>query len=99
MNVLVVGGGGREHAICHALKKSKRIDKLFCAPGNGGISEIAECVNLSATDLDGIVRYAKNNPIDLVMVAPDDPLALGLVDALEQAGIRAFGPSAAAAVH
>ena len=98
MNILVVGGGGREHAICHALKKSDRVDKLFCASGNGGISEIAECVDIKATDIDGIVRYAQNNPIDFVMVAPDDPLALGLVDALEKAGIRAFGPSADAAI-
>ena len=94
MNVLVVGGGGREHAICLALKKSSRVDRLFCAPGNGGISEIAECIDIKATDIDGIVRFAKNNPVDFVMVAPDDPLALGMVDALESEGIRTFGPSA-----
>ena len=98
MNVLVVGGGGREHAICLALKHSNRVDKLFCAPGNGGISDIAECVDIKATDIDGIVRFAQNHPIDFVMVAPDDPLALGMVDALENAGIRAFGPRANAAV-
>ena len=98
MNVLVVGGGGREHAICLALKKSSRVDRLFCAPGNGGISEIAECIDIKATDIDGIVRFAKNNPVDFVMVAPDDPLALGMVDALESEGIRTFGPSADAAI-
>jgi len=91
MNILVVGGGGREHAICWALRKSVRVVKLFCAPGNGGISEIAECIDIRATDIDGIVRFAKDNT-DFVMVAPDDPLAMGLVDALEAAGIRAFGP-------
>jgi phosphoribosylamine---glycine ligase len=98
MNVLVVGGGGREHAICWALRKSPRVERLYCAPGNGGITDIAECVNIKATDIDGIVRFAKTKPIDFVMVAPDDPLALGLVDELEKAGIRAFGPHANAAI-
>jgi phosphoribosylamine--glycine ligase len=98
MNVLVVGGGGREHAICLALSKSKRVDRLYCAPGNGGISEVAECVGIRATDMSGIVAFAKTNPVDFVMVAPDDPLALGLVDALEAAGLRAFGPRANAAI-
>ena len=98
MNVLVVGGGGREHAICWALKKSPRVDTLYCAPGNGGISQVAQCVDIKATDIDGMVKFAKENPIDLVMVAPDDPLALGMVDALEAAGIRAFGPRANAAI-
>ncbi len=98
MNVLVVGGGGREHAICWALSKSPRVDKLYCAPGNGGIAAIAECVDIKATDIDGIVRFAKSNPVDFVMVAPDDPLALGLVDALEAAGIRTFGPRKNAAI-
>ncbi len=94
MNVLVVGGGGREHAICWALRKSPRVEKLYCAPGNGGIAGIAECVDIKATDIDGILSYVKSNAIDFVMVAPDDPLALGLVDALENAGVRAFGPRA-----
>ncbi|SHH94928.1 phosphoribosylamine--glycine ligase [Sporobacter termitidis DSM 10068] len=98
MNVLVVGGGGREHAICWALRKSPRVDKLYCAPGNGGIAQLAECVDIKATDIDGIAGFAKNNPVDFVMVAPDDPLALGLVDALEDNGIRAFGPRRNAAV-
>lgn len=98
MNVLVIGGGGREHAICWALRKSSRVDKLYCAPGNGGIAGIAECVDIKATDIDGIVSFVRANPIDFVMVAPDDPLALGLVDALENAGVRAFGPRQNAAV-
>lgn len=98
MNVLVVGGGGREHAICWALRKSPRVDRLYCAPGNGGIAAVAECVDIKATDIDSIVGFVKSNPIDFVMVAPDDPLALGLVDALEAAGIRAFGPHADAAI-
>ncbi|MCL2391437.1 MAG: phosphoribosylamine--glycine ligase [Oscillospiraceae bacterium] len=96
MKVLVVGSGGREHAICLALSKSPRISKLYCAPGNGGIAKIAECVNISATDIDAMVKFAKTNA-DFVMVAPDDPLALGMVDALEAVGVRAFGPSKNAA--
>jgi phosphoribosylamine--glycine ligase len=98
MNVLVVGGGGREHAICRTLRKSPRVDRLYCAPGNGGIASDAECVDIKATDIEGLVRYVKTNPIDFVMVAPDDPLALGMVDALEEAGIRAFGPHKNAAI-
>ena len=92
MKVLVIGGGGREHAIVHALKKSPKVDHIWCAPGNGGIAQEAECVEIKATDIDGVVAFAKAQRPDLVMVAPDDPLALGMVDALEQAGIRAFGP-------
>ena len=92
MDVLVIGGGGREHAICWALRKSPRLGKLYCAPGNGGIADIAECVDISAVDIDSVVRFARTANIGLVMVAPDDPLALGMVDALEAAGIRAFGP-------
>ena len=80
MKVLVVGGGGREHAICWALKKSPKVTELFCAPGNAGISAIATCVPIGATDLDAMVQWAKENAMDLVMVAPDDPLALGMVD-------------------
>jgi phosphoribosylamine--glycine ligase len=98
MNVLVVGGGGREHAICWALRKSPRVDRLYCAPGNGGIAGVAECVDIKATDIDGMVGFVKNNPVDFVMVAPDDPLAIGMVDALENAGIRAFGPRKNAAI-
>jgi len=91
MNVLVVGGGGREHAICHALNKSPRVKKLYCAPGNGGIAQIAECVDIPAADIESIERFSKENA-DFVVVAPDDPLAAGMVDALEAAGIKAFGP-------
>lgn len=98
MKVLVVGSGGREHAICWALKKSPKVTELYCAPGNGGISEIATCVDVKATDIDGMVAWAKENQMDFVMVAPDDPLAMGMVDALEAAGIRAFGPRANAAI-
>lgn len=98
MKVLVVGGGGREHAICHALSKSAKVDKIWCAPGNGGIASIAECVDITATDIEKMVAFAKENKPDLVMVAPDDPLALGMVDALEDAGIRAFGPHKNAAI-
>lgn len=98
MKVFVIGSGGREHAICVALAKSPKVDKLWCAPGNGGIASVAECVPIGATDIDGVVAFAKEHKPDLVMVAPDDPLALGMVDALEAAGIRAFGPRANAAV-
>ena len=98
MRVLIVGGGGREHAIAWKLKQSPRISQLFCAPGNAGIAELASCVPIKATDLDALVRFARSETIDLVFVAPDDPLALGLVDRLETAGIRAFGPRSHAAV-
>ena len=98
MRVLIVGGGGREHAIAWKLKQSPRISQLFCAPGNAGIAELAACVPIKATDLDALVRFARSETIDLVFVAPDDPLALGLVDRLETAGIRAFGPRSHAAV-
>ena len=98
MKVLVVGSGGREHAICWALKKSPKVTELYCAPGNGGIGEIAQCVDIKATDIPGMVAWAKENSIDFVMVAPDDPLAMGMVDALETAGIRAFGPRKNAAI-
>lgn len=98
MKVLVVGSGGREHAICWALHKSPKVTELYCAPGNGGISEIAQCVDVKATDIPGMVAWAKDNQMDFVMVAPDDPLAMGMVDALEEAGIRAFGPRKNAAI-
>ena len=98
MKVLVVGSGGREHAICWSLKKSPKVTELYCAPGNGGIAEVAACVDVKATDIDGMVAWAKENAMDFVMVAPDDPLAMGMVDAMEAAGIRAFGPRANAAI-
>lgn len=98
MKVLVVGGGGREHAICWKLAQSPKVTELYCAPGNAGIAEVATCVNVKATDVEGMVAWAKENAIDFVMVAPDDPLALGMVDAMERANIPAFGPRANAAI-
>ena len=98
MKVLVVGGGGREHAIVRTLAKSPKIDALYCAPGNGGIAQQAQCVPIQATDVEAMVAWAKEHAMDFVVVAPDDPLALGMVDALEAAGIPAFGPRANAAV-
>ena len=98
MKVLVVGSGGREHAIVWALSKSPRVTELYCAPGNAGIAQQATCVPIGATDVDAMVTWAKENKMDFVVVAPDDPLALGMVDALEQAGIPAFGPRKNAAV-
>lgn len=99
MEVLVIGGGGREHAICYSLKKNKDISKIYCIPGNGGISDIAECVpEIKATDLDAILQFVKSHPdISMTVVAPDDPLALGLVDLLTENGFRAFGPTKDAA--
>ena len=93
----MVGSGGREHALCWAIAKSPRCDALYCAPGNAGIDQVANCVNIDAMDLDGIVRFAKQNSIDFVIVGPEAPLVAGLVDRLEAAGIKAFGPSAEAA--
>lgn len=98
MNILVVGGGGREHAIVWKIAQSPKVTKIYCAPGNGGIAELAECVDIKATDIDAMVQFAKERQIDLVMVAPDDPLVLGMVDAMEAAGIRAFGPRKNAAI-
>ena len=98
MKVLVIGGGGREHAVCKKLAESKLVTELLCAPGNAGIAQVATCVpEVKATDIDGIVALAKAQKVDFVCVTPDDPLALGCVDALEAAGIPAFGPSAYAA--
>lgn len=97
MKVLVVGGGGREHAIIRKLKEAKAAPKLYCAPGNGGIAADAECVPIKATDVQAMVGWAVQNAIDYVVVAPDDPLALGMVDALAEKGIPAFGPNKAAA--
>ncbi len=98
MKILVVGGGGREHAIIMKLAESKRAPKLYCTPGNGGISRYAECFDVSATDIDGIVQLAKKLTVDMVVVAPDDPLVLGMVDALNAEGIMTFGPNKAAAI-
>lgn len=99
MDILVIGSGGREHAICWSLKKSKDCNKLYCLPGNAGISEIAECVNISVMDFVAIVTFLKAHAnIGMTVVAPDDPLAAGLVDRLEAEGFRAFGPNKAAAI-
>lgn len=98
MNVLMIGSGGREHTLIKAILKSPRLEKLYCAPGNGGISRDAQCVDIPVMDKEKMVAFAKENSIDLAFVAPDDPLAAGMVDAFEEAGIRAFGPNAAAAV-
>ena len=98
MDILVVGGGGREHAVIKALKKSARAGKIYALPGNGGIAEDAECFPVKATDIEGIVRFARERKVDFAVVTPDDPLVLGCVDALEGAGIPCFGPTKDAAV-
>ena len=98
MKVLIVGGGGREHAIAWKAAQSPRVEKLYCAPGNAGIAQVAECVDIGVMDFDAQVAFAKEHGIDLVIVGPDDPLAAGAVDAFEAAGIRAFGPRKNAAI-
>ena len=98
MKILVVGGGGREHAIIKKLKENSNVTKIYALPGNGGIAADAECVGISATDIDAIVDFAVSNSIDYAVVAPDDPLVLGCVDALNQKGIACFGPDKAAAI-
>jgi phosphoribosylamine---glycine ligase len=98
MRVLVVGSGGREHALCWAIAASPLCDKLYCAPGNAGIAAEAECVPVAAMDLDGLVAFCRSQRIELVVIGPEQPLVAGLVDRLETAGIAAFGPSRAAAV-
>ena len=98
MKVLVIGGGGREHAIIWKLAQSKNVSKIYCAPGNGGIADLAECVPIDVMDFEKLTKFAKENNIDLTVVAPDDPLAAGAVDAFEANGLRAFGPNKAAAI-
>ena len=98
MKVLVVGGGGREHALVRKIKESKKVNEIFCTPGNGGISYDAKCFDVAATDIDGVVNLAKEIKADLVVVAPDDPLVAGMVDALNEAGFKTFGPRANAAI-
>ena len=98
MNIMVVGGGGREHAIIKKLKENKDVTKIYALPGNGGIAADAECVNIGAKDIEGICDFAANNGIDYAVVAPDDPLVLGAVDALEEIGIPCFGPRSNAAI-
>lgn len=97
-NILVVGGGGREHAIIMKLAESNHVGKIYCTPGNGGISKYAECFNVSATDIEGVVKLAKRLNPDMVVVAPDDPLVLGMVDALQSEGFMTFGPKKDAAI-
>lgn len=98
MKVLIVGSGGREHAIAYSAAKSSKVDKMYCAPGNAGIAEFAECVPIGAMEFDKIVAFSKENQIDLVIVGMDDPLVGGLIDELEAVGIRAFGPRKNAAI-
>ena len=98
MKVLIVGGGGREHAIAWKVAKSPKVEKLYCAPGNAGIAQVAECVNIGVMDFEKLTAFAKEKDIDLTIVAPDDPLAAGAVDAFEEAGLRAFGPRKNAAI-
>ena len=98
MKILIVGGGGREHAIAWKLAQSPRVEKLYCAPGNAGIAQVAECVNIGVMEFDKLTAFAKEHAIDLTVVAPDDPLAAGAVDAFEAAGLRAFGSRANAAI-
>ena len=95
---MVIGGGGREHAIIQKIKEDSRAEVIFALPGNGGIAADAQCVDIKATDIDGIVEFAKNNAIDFAVVAPDDPLVLGAVDALNAIGVSCFGPKANAAI-
>src|SRR5215510_4537990 len=97
MRVLVVGGGGREHALTWKLARSPRVEALWCAPGNAGIADVATCVPLAVDDVKGLARFAYDERIDLTVVGPELPLTLGLVDRFAQDGLRAFGPSAAAA--
>ncbi len=98
MKIMVVGGGGREHAIMKKIKESKNVSEIYALPGNGGIAEDAVCVDIGAKDIDGITKFAVENNIDFAIVAPDDPLVLGAVDSLNKAGIKTFGPNAAAAI-
>ncbi len=98
MKVMVVGGGGREHAIIKKIKENKNVEKIFALPGNGGIAQDAECVNIGAKDIEKIAEFAKSEKIDFAVVAPDDPLVLGAVDALEAIGVPCFGPKANAAI-
>jgi len=92
MKILIVGGGGREHAIAWKLAQSSKVEKLYCAPGNAGISEVAECIAIKAEDIDGICSFAEENKIDLTVIGPEVPLSLGIVDALAEKGLKAFGP-------
>ena len=98
MKLLVIGGGGREHAIIKALKKNPAVEEIFALPGNGGIEGEATCVPIGAKDIPAIVDFAKEHAVDFAVVAPDDPLVLGCVDALQEIGVPCFGPEAKAAI-
>ena len=98
MKILIVGSGGREHAIATAVAKSPRADKIYCAPGNAGIAQIAECVPIGAMEFDKLTAFAREKAIDLTIVGMDDPLVGGLVDEMEAAGLRVFGPRKNAAI-
>ena len=98
MKVLIVGSGGREHAIAWSVSQSKRVDKIYCAPGNGGIAQIAECVNITAMEFDKLADFAEENEIDLTIIGMDDPLVGGIVDVFEERGLRVFGPRKNAAI-
>ena len=98
MKVLIVGSGGREHAIAWKVSKSERVDKIYCAPGNAGIGQVAECVNIGAMEIEKLVAFAKEKAIDLTVIGMDDPLVAGIVVAFEAAGLRVFGPRKNAAI-
>ena len=98
MKIMIIGGGGREHVITKLIARNPNVSKIYALPGNGGISQLAECVKISAEDIDTITSFAKTHEIDFAVVAPDDPLALGAVDRLEAEGIMCFGPSKNAAL-
>ena len=93
MNILVVGGGGREHAICWKLNNESNVEKIYCGQGNAGISNVAQCVNIGDSDIDGLVSFAKENKIDLTIVGPEIPLVAGIVDAFEKENLKIFGPN------
>ena len=93
MKVLVVGSGGREHAIAWKVSQSPKVDQIYCVPGNAGMADLAECVDISVEDIDGCVQFAKDKAVDLVVVGPEVPLVLGMADAMQAAGIRVFGPN------
>lgn len=93
MKILVVGGGGREHAICWKLSNEKNVEKIYCAPGNPGIAEVAECVNIGDSDIDKLAKFAKENEIDITVVGPEVPLVMGITDVFESQGLKVFGPN------
>src|SRR5580658_4133777 len=97
MNILVIGSGGREHALCWKIKQSPKLKRLYCAPGNGGIAQIAECVDIGVEDVEALLQFAQRKQIDLTIVGPEASLVAGIVDAFTQKGLKIFGPSKAAA--